>query len=647
MNRFYEFETFRVDAEKRRLWNEGKIVSINPKTFDTLLALLKNKNEVIGKDKLIEEIWNGVAVSDDSLTQQISQLRKLLGDSADEHKFIVTVSGIGYKFVADVNKIQTLNGYSKIAPDLPQNGKIDITPELSASKNGNLPEKELNQQQKSQEISEKLKFERKRNWMTAFAVFSIFGLAAVFFWQNYKPEKTNALGVKKIAVLPFRAISPDEQTNALKQGMTDSLVTNLSRIDKLNVLPSVLVGDYQNSEQSPLEFGRKIGADAVLDGGIRKNGEQIIVNVQLFDTSDGKILWSDSFQNEFTDILEVQNLITNKIAEALSLELSDEEKLALMKRYTTSTEAYRLFLDAYYLKNKRSGSEALIQAEKNYKRAIDLDPNFALAYVELANLQVYSPSPQSYERMKFLARKAIEIDESLGEAHDAYGFAVWRGDWNWQEAETHFLRAIELSPNSLGGYGSLSMILLGQGKFNEAVKTLDSQNPPDLNTKIYKITVYFFSRDYEKVISESRKFLSQNPNDIPTLSYLAPAYSFKGMHAEAIETAEKYAALDETAGVGSLVYLSLAYIKAGQVEKGKEILQRIWKKNASDSAQIHGGLAMLYGELGEKEKAFEQLEKSIENREWWAFTLKVAPYYDSLRDDVRFQEMLRQVNLDN
>ena len=645
MNEFYEFESFRADVEKRLLWENGEPVNIKPKTFDTLLVLLEYQNEMISKDKLIEEIWNGDAVSDDSLTQQISQLRKLLGETANENKFIATVPGSGYKFVAVVNKVQSLNGkgFSEIKPDFPQNGKIVAVPETPALKDEYLSEKES---QKFRRKSGEFTFARNKVWIAA-AAFSILGLAAVLFWQSYQPQKTNALGVRKIAVLPFRAISPDEETNALKQGMTDSLVTSLSRIDDLNVLPSALVGGFQNSEQSLLEFGRRIGADAVLDGGIRKNGEQIIVNVQLFDTSNGKVLWSDSFQNEFTDILEVQNLITHKIAEALSLELSDEEKSALMKRYTTSAEAYRLYLDAYYLRSKRSGGEALIQAEKNYKRAIDLDPNFAMAYVGLANLQIYSPNRQAYERMKFLARKAIEIDESLGEAHEAYGFAVWRGDWNWQEAETHFRRAIELNPNSSSGYGELAMLLSGQGRFDEAIKTLDSQNPPDINTKSYKIAVYFFERDYETVIEESRQILSQSPNNINALSYLAPAYSYTGRHAEAIEIAEKYAALDETANVGSLAYLSLAYIKAGQTKKGREILQRMLKKDAPDSAQIHGILAMLDGELGEKDRAFERIEKSIENREFWAFTLKVAPYYDSLHGDPRFDKILEKVNLSN
>ena len=648
MNEFYEFESFRADVEKRLLWENGETVNIKPKTFDTLLALLKYQNETISKDKLIEEIWNGDAVSDDSLTQQISQLRKLLGETANENKFIVTVPGSGYKFVADVSLTGENGNHSDAA-----GGAVDESEPESVE----IYERE-NEFAEFQAF-DKIKIGEKQNGSSATffaknkllaAIFLIGVTAAAFFsfsMLSEESEPKNPLGVRKIAVLPFRTVSPGDETKALKQGMTDSLVTRLSRINKLDVLPSALVGDYENSGKSPLEFGAEIGADAVLDGAIRKNDKEIIVNVQLFDTPGGKVLWSDSFESEFTDILEVQSLIAYKITEALSLELSDEEKRRVMKRYTTSAEAYRLFLDAYYLRNKRSGSEGLTLARKNYKRAIELDPNFALAYTELANLEVFSPSRESYERMKFLAGKAIEIDKTLGDAHEAYGFAVWRGNWNWRKAETHFRRAIELSPNLLGGYGSLAMLLAGQGRFDGAIKTLDSQNPPDKNTKIYKIAVYFFSRDFDTVIKESEKILAESPNDIDTLSYLAPAYSYKGMHEKAIAAAEKYAALDETANVGSLAYLCLAYIKAGQTEKGRAILQRMLKKDAPDSAQIHGILAMLYGELGEKDKAFEHLQKSIENREFWAFTLKVAPYYDSLHSDSRFDKILEKVNLSN
>ena len=656
MNDFYEFEDFRVDAEKRLLWKDGDSVSIKPKTFETLLALLKSKNEISTKDDLIKQIWNGDAVSDDSLTQQISQLRKVLGDPADNYNFIVTVSGIGYKFVADVRQIQSANGNGNrsVSLDLTETEKAETSKGEKTDNNffglekqnelEEKPEKNRNNQQKSDYFTAG----NKKILLFAFTAFLAIGLTAVFIWQNYKTvEPTTALGVKRIAVLPFRAEAENDETQALKNGMTDSLVTRLSRIEKLIVLPSALTAGYENSGKNSLDFGKQIGADAVLDGMIRKNDGQIIVNIQLIRISDGKVVWAESFQNEFTDILEVQRLIAYKIAEALSLELSDEETRALMKRYTTSAEAYRLFLDATYIQNGRKGKEARVLAELNYEKAIRLDPNFALAYVYLANLQLHSPSPKAYLKMKILSEQALDIDPDLGDAYGTLGFAVWRGDWNWKDSEKYLKKAVELSPNDIGAYGTYSMILAGQGKFEEALNVIRSEKSDSEITLGYQAAIHFLNHDFDKTIEICLEKLKTNPKSITALSYLAPAYSEKGMHDEAIKTAEKYAALDETADAGSFVYLGYAYIKAGQIEKGKEILQRMSDKNAPDSAQIHGALAMLYGAFGEKDKAFEHLEKSIENREWWAFTLKVAPYYDSLRNDSRYLEMLEMVNLAN
>jgi TolB-like protein/Tfp pilus assembly protein PilF len=484
----------------------------------------------------------------------------------------------------------------------------------------------------------------KKIWLLIL-ILIILPIVAGYFLQTEKPVPKNSLGIRKIAVLPFRSISPDDEMTKLKQGMTDSLITRLSKINELSVLPSALIGGYEKSGKSPLDFGSQIGADAVLDGTISRNNNLFIVNIQLFSIADGNILWSDTFQSEFTDILETQTLITLKITQALSLELSDKENRAIMKKFTTSAEAYRLFLDANYIQNFRKGKEARVLAENYYERAIELDPNFAMAYVNLANLQIHSPSKKAYLKMKVLSEQALKIDPELGEAVAILGFAVWRGEWNWTESEKYLKRAIETAPNDYGAFGTYSMILVGQGNFDEALKinALDKTGSP--TTKIYEAAIFFFRHDFDKTIEICLERLKENPKSIGALSYLAPSYSFKGEHNKAVETAEKYAALDETADVGSLVYLSLAHIKAGNSEKGKEVLRQILEKDAPDSAQIHGGVAMLYGELGEKDKAFAHLEKSIKNREWWAFTLKFAPYYDSLRSDKRFGEMLRHINL--
>lgn len=629
MKVFYEFESFRIDEEKRLLWKYGETVAIKPKTFDTLLVLIKHNREVISKDDLINEIWNGSAVSDDSLTQQISLLRKLLDDSADEHKYIVTVPGIGYKFVADVRESATGNGNG-----IPPNSLINALQ--------NKEENHENQEPKNNGFQL-----NKRPLMFAFVSFLLLGLTAAFVWREFKAsEKPTALGVKKIAVLPFKAVSDDTATKSLTRGMNDALTSRLTRIEEIVVLPPSVSAGYEQSGLSAPAFGKKIGADAVLDGQVQYNGEKIRVIVQLVGTADEKILWSEVFLNDFADVFDVQHTIAYKIAEAFSMEISDDERRALIKRYTTSAEAYRLYLDARYLWENRSGNEGQLIAKKNYERAIELDPNFALAYVGLANLLINKPSKENYRQIEILANSALTIDQNLGEAYEILGFALWRGDWSWTEAEENFRRGIELSPKYEDNYLSMALLLTGQGKFDEARRFVT--NPHILSTTrtdSYVLGIEYFARNFDKVIEKGEPMLAESSNSIGILSYLTVAYAEKGDYEKALETAEKYAALDKLAGTGGLIYVANAHIKAGNTDLGREILHCVIAVNPSETAQINGGLAMLYGELGDKNKAFEHLEKSIENREWWAFTLKVAPYYDSLRDDPRFDEMLRRINL--
>ena len=656
MPHYFEFDSFRVDAEQRLLWRDGEPVALEPKTFETLLVLLKHQGEVLGKDELMDEIWQDVEVGEDSLSQQISRLRKSLGEKRKVHRFIVTVPGVGYKFVAQVREVEMPNNENSLVAQnvessLSEKNNGENTPDfrpkakIAADGNGRIAPitmAHIEQPAAPKAVSQRFrKFFDWRILAVAVLVSAVIG-AVVYFRQQ--PRTTNALGVNSIAVLPFKTIGDEQSNESLKMGMTDALITRLSRIEKIKVSPSSSVARFNKPDQDPIAAGRELGVDTVLEGRVQQNGDRLRVTAQLIRTNDDKVLWSEIFDNEFADIFDVQHSISHKIAEALSLELSDEEKHTLMKRYTTSAEAYRLFLDANYLWQRRADGEARAVARKNYQRAIELDPKFALAYVGLANMQVDEPDPESYRKMRTLAEQALEIDPTLGEAHEALGFALWRGEGNWAEAAPHFKRAIELSPNDRESYHSYSMILAGQGKFDEALAVLDSMpNKPDYPLA-YKIAVLYFARDYDKTIELCQERLAKKPNDIGALSYLAPAYSEKGMHAEAIRTAEQYANFDRLAGAGALVYLGFAYAKAGQKEKAREIVRQMTRGNAPPAAQLHGALAMLYGEIEERDKAFEHLEKSIERREWWAFTLKVAPYWDSLRDDARFDEMLRRIN---
>ena len=641
MKHFYEFASFRVETEKHLLWKDGEAVRLKPKTFDTLLFLLENRNRVVTKEAMIGEIWKGMAVSDDSLTQQISQIRKILDDG--EHRIIATVSGIGYEFTAAVRAKNSANGNDLAeipAAEIGDSEKQLEDHELSAAE---IPVIEKNAGKSSPELFENGK---QRNWLVWTIIFAavVIGCSA-FFWRQWQNgEKSAISGIRRIAVLPFKAIAETDETNALKQGMTDALITRLSRIEKLTVLPTSLVANYKDPDQDPLIAARELNVDTVLDGHIQKEGEQIRVTVQLIRSNDGKILWSEVFLNDFTDIFDVQHSIAFKVAEALSLELSDEEKLAIMKRYTNSAEAYRLYLEGYFFYRRRT-SDGKIQAQKDFQRAIEIDPNFALAYTGLGlhYLEQSEISPKdAYKKAETYARQALTIDPELAEAYSLLGFTLWRGEWNWKEAEQNFKRAVELKPNSTYVYNWYAILLSATGRHKEALDILD--NAPNFDDSKAVYVIYNFERDYDKCIETANQGLSKIPNSAVRNSTISMCYAGKLKYPEAITAAEKVAALEEITQPNALAVLGYIYARAGQIEKARETKIKL-EQMPETTANIYGAKAVMYAALGEKDKAFRMLDESIEQREWWGYTLKVYPLWDNLRDDPRFDEMLRKVNL--
>lgn len=647
MNHFYEFAAFRVEMEKRLLWKDGKAIRLKPKTFDTLVFLLENRNKVVTKDEMVGEVWNGMAVSDDSLTQQISQLRKILDDG--EHQLIATVSGIGYEFAAEVREVKPSANNDLLVADSNGNlsaaekAKLDESKTASEIYIQNFKADEKTDAHHPKSFLNKFNRADWRVWTVIFAIVFI-GVSAVFLWRWQKAENNSGLGVRRIAVLPFKAVIETDEINALKQGMTDALITRLSRIEKITVLPTSLVAQYNQPNQDPLVAAKELNVDAVLEGRIQKEGERISVTAQLIRSYDGKVLWSEVFLNDFTDIFDVQHSIAYKVAEALSLELSDEEKRAIMKRHTTSTEAYRLYLEGYFFFRRRT-ADGKLQAQKNFQQAIEIDPNFALAYTGLALLYLEQSniSPKdAYKKSEIYARQALKIDPELAEANALLGFALWRGEWNWKDAEQNFKRAVELKPNSTYVYNWYAMLLSATGKHNEALVVLD--NAPNFDDGKANLTVYNFARDYERCIEVATERLLKNPNSVVRISTLSMCYAGKRMFPEAIEAAEKAVALEELVQPNMLAILGSIYAQAGKIEKAREI-QRKLEQMPETTANIYGAKAVMYAALGEKDQAFSMLKKSIEQREWWGYTLKVYVFWDSLRDDARFEEMLGRVNL--
>lgn len=589
--------------------------------------MLENRHKVVTKDEIISAVWNGTAVSDDSLTQQISQLRKILKDK--EHLFIATVPGIGYEFVAEVRQINPPAENDLSAVEI---SKTEIKNDTNQRK------------------SFLARFSRVswQGWAAVLIVLLV-GVFGGFLWR-WQTANNPLLEVRKIAVLPFVNFSGEADELGLGFGMTDTLITKLGNLSQISVQPSAAVMKFNQRERDIGAIAKQLGVDGVLDGNFRQEGDKLRVNVQLIDVRREKVLWSDSFTETSDAAIFIQDKIAEEIAETLRLELTNDEKRFLAQRYTDNPQAYRLYLKAREI-HLTTGADGFMKARLLYSQAIQLDKNFALAYVGLAQtflvFQGVSSPKQSYQVMKGYAQIALDIDGNLSEAHSALGTALWRGEWNWTDAETHFRRAVELTPQLKRANVQYTLFLMGQARFDEAHTIIDRElkkMPNDIPLLWVKATIWHYARNYDQAEKTYRENLEKYPNNTDSTTGLVLLYIAQDRLDEAQPHLEKIKSFSTVSTENTYFIPGIIYAKQGQTAKAREMLTELHKL-AEKKPGVWGAIALVHIALGEKDKAFEYLEKSIEEREHFGYLLKVNPLYDSLRDDARFVEMLRKVNL--
>src|SRR5258706_9661040 len=403
----YEFDSFRIDAGKRLLWNGGgEPIPLTPKVFDTLFYLVENGGKVIEKDELMSAIWPDTVVEENNLNKNISALRQILGEKRSEHRFIATVPGRGYKFVADVRVIagETVREISD--NDLPNDGQVHNQP-------------------------------RGRFIFAGVAVLIVVVTGSFFLSRRNTPV---SLGIPKtIAILPFKPLVAEGRDEVLEFGMADALIMQLGNNREIIVRPLSSVRGFGKLDQDAVQAGRDLGADLVLDGSIQRSGDKLHVNVRLVRVTDGTVLWTEPFDEKYTDILDVQT-VAKKVGTALATHLGGDDKSDHEKRYTNNPEAYENYARARYHVLKVTPQD-LRSAIRSFQQAIDADPNYALAYAGLAEayrLQAMAdiaPPNDVCRKAKAMATRALELDESLADAHSVLGWVAFLYERDWENAE--------------------------------------------------------------------------------------------------------------------------------------------------------------------------------------------------------------------
>ena len=627
----YEFGDFRVDPAKRLLMRrDGESITLTPKVFDTLLYLVEHHRLVLDKDELMQAIWPHTVVEENNLNQSISALRRVLGESRGENRYIATVPGRGYRFVADVKKAA--------APE-PIQGRESI----SAASQSYQPNDS-----------------RKRRLLFPLVAgigIVVLGFAIYSLWPAQTTTVSTAPGdsttihsasqARSIAVLPFKPLVAEHRDESLEMGMADTLIVRLSNLREVSVRPISSVRRFGGLEQDPRAAGYELGVESVLDGQIQRSGDHLRVTARLVSVGDGKQMWADQFDEKYTNIFTVQDLISERIISALELKLTGEEQMRLTKHYTENVEAYQLYMNGRYYWETRTG-EGLKRAIEYFGEAIGKDPNYALAYAGLADsyalLGVFHlPPKEALPKAREAALNALRIDDRLAEAHAALGHIKVQYEYDWAGAEKEYKRAIELKPNYANAHHFYAIYLGILGRFDEGIdeiKRAQELEPFSLFIHANVGGMLFAARRYDEAINQIKRVLEMNPNLDHARSVLGQAYLQKGKYEQAIAEFQK----QTTAPYSYSGELGQAYGLSGRRSDALKEIDKLHELSKQQYVAPYS-LALIYASLGDKDNALEWLEKAYDDRSALLVRIRVDPRLDNLRSEPRFKALIKRMGL--
>jgi DNA-binding winged helix-turn-helix (wHTH) protein/TolB-like protein len=640
---FYEFGRFRVKPDERVLRRGGELISLTPKAFDILLTLLENAGRIVNKDDLMKKVWPNTFVEEGNLTQNVSLLRKALGESATGPQFIETVPRRGYRFVAAVSRGNG-NGQEAAA----DNGtRLPQLPSAPAHSQSTEPVAHpVNSGRWTLDV-------RRWTFLSGRASAVAITLAAVLvtivgiaYFSGRDKAGASPAAIQSIAVLPFVDDSPNGDAGFLDDEIAESLVNSLTKLPKLRVVPRSVMISYKGRNVDPRKVGEELNVRAIVTGRIRRLGDTISIQADLVDLDSVSQIWGQHYDRRLADILLVQEEISRDIFENLRLKLNVEEQKQL--------EAYRLYLKGRNAWNKRT-REGMEQGIEFFQRAITADPNYAAAYAGLAdcyNMQViygvHEPK-HGFPKAKAAAVKALEIDETLAEAHTSLAFIKFRWDRDRVEAEREFRLAIKHKPSYAPAHQWYSSYLAALERFDEAIveaKRTSELEPLSFTASSHLGWILYLSGRNDEAIAQCTSILSLEPNSFPARRYLGLAYEQKGMYPQAIEEFQK--GLKVSGSPLILALLGHAYAASGRTKEARQVISDLHDLSESREARRYVSpytVAAIYAGLNDKDQTFKWLEQAYEQRDVWLMNLKVDPVFAKLRSDKRFQDLLTRAGL--
>ena len=491
----------------------------------------------------------------------------------------------------------------------------------------------------------------KHHKLTAAIIALVVLAAGITALALYLRARTSNVAIQSIAVMPFVNEGGKAELEYLSDGMTDTLISSLSQLPNLSVKARSSVFRFKGKETNPQALGKELNVQAILNGRIAQRDDQLTLTLELVDAQTENIIWSEQYNRKQADLVSLQSEVARDVSSKLRTKLSGTDELKVTKTYTANPEAYQLYLKGLYHWNKRT-AESLRMSVDYFNQAIEKDPNYAQAYAGMALAYVLFPEysagnpAESIAKGKAAARKALELDETLPEAHTALAHALFSYDRNIPESDRQYQRAIELNPNYATAhqwYGGGN--LASTGRFDQAIaecRRAVELDPLSLIANVELAATYGYARQYDQAIVQLRKIIEMDQNWYLAHMVLCQTHNYKGQYAEAIAECERARGLDDDPTVLGL--LAHAYARSGKREEAMKLVGQMHELARQRYVPMYS-FGVAYAGLGDKDQAFQWLERSLQDRAWEINYLNVDSNMDSLRSDPRFTDLVRRLGL--
>ena len=629
------FGVFEVDLRSGELHKHGVKIKLHHQPFHVLAILLEHPGDVVTREELKSKLWpfDTFVDFDVGLNSAVKKLRDALGDSAEIPRYVETLSRRGYRFIGSLGDASSSRG--EHAPGVP--GRVVVEQSAAASEGV------------VTEVPAVSGVSRRWTLWTAAGVLAGLLVLLVGFdvgsWREKLLARATPVHIRSIAVLPLENLSGDPAQEYFTDGMTDALVTELAQISSLRVISRTSVMRYKGTRKPLPDIAKELNVDGIVEGSVVQSAERVRVNAQLIEAATDRHLWASMYERSPGDVVILQSEVARAIANAIQVQLTPQEHARLTRVQPVDPQAYEAYLKGRYFWNKRT-DVAVRKSIDYFQQAIQRDPNYALAYAGMAEAYIVrddvSPEEQ-FSKAKATAKIALQMDDGLAEAHNAMAMSLFHYDWDWAGAEREFQRALALNPNYAQAHQWYGQYLRAMGRQNSAmaeIKRAQELNPLGL---VIGGGSGQYGTQYDLMIESNRKKLELDANFAGAHLGLGRAYALKGMYQDAIAEIQKGVNLSG----GAPNYLSFLGYTYGVWGKGNEARKILLQLNQLSKRKYVSPyeIGLVYIGLGEKDMAFDWLQKAVADRSIPLVRLKAGEEMASLRSDPRYAELLSRIGL--